>query len=294
VADATLFVIATPIGNLADLSPRAQRVLAEVDLIAAEDTRHTGRLLSQFGIETPQMALHEHSEQEVVPRLIERLKGGASVALVSDAGTPLISDPGFRLVRAAHAAGIPVSPVPGPNAAIAALSVAGLPTDRFCFEGFLPARAAARRARLAELADEPRTMVFYAAVHRVRDAVADCVAAFGAERPAFVGRELTKLHEQGVQASLGELSAMLGDGRLPEKGELVLVVGGSPEPKAGAAEPFERRLLEALASELPASRAAAVAAAVTGGSRNRYYRELIERQLERQLERQGRSGVDGD
>lgn len=275
MAEGTLFVVATPIGNLADLSPRAQRTLAQVDLIAAEDTRHTGRLLSQFGIETPQMALHEHNEQDVVPRVLERLQGGASVALVSDAGTPLVSDPGYRLVRAARAAGLAVSPIPGPSAAVAALSVAGLPTDRFCFEGFLPARAGARRARLAALAGEPRTVVFYVSVHRARDEIADCVGAFGAARPAFIARELTKLHEQGAQATLGELARMLEDGRVPAKGELVLVVGGAGEEAGKAAEPFKARLLEALAAELPASRAAAVAAAVTGESRGELYRELL-------------------
>ncbi len=276
MAEGTLFVVATPIGNLADLSPRAQRLLAQVDLIAAEDTRHTGRLLSQFGIETPQMALHEHNEQEAAEHVLERLTAGASVALVSDAGTPLVSDPGYRLVRAARAAGIAVSPVPGPSALLAALSVSGLPTDRFCFEGFLPARAGPRRARLQALAAEPRTIVFYVSVHRVRDVLADLVAAFGADRPAFVGRELTKLHEQGIAAPLGELLAMLDDGRLPARGELVLVVGGAPEASHGRmAEPFERRLLEALAAELPASRAAAVAAAVTGSPRQALYRELL-------------------
>src|SRR5690606_35656101 len=205
----TLFVIATPIGNLADLSPRARRLLAEADLIAAEDTRHTGRLLSEFGIETPQMALHEHNEQEVVPLVLERLEGGASVALVSDAGTPLISDPGYRLVRAARAAGIPVSPVPGPSAVVAALSVSGLPTDRFCFEGFLPARPGPRRARLATLASEPRTLVCYVSVHRVRETLDDFGAAFGASLPACVGRELTKPDGQAHYASLGEIAAML-------------------------------------------------------------------------------------
>lgn len=273
----TLFIVATPIGNLADLSARAQRVLAEVDLVAAEDTRHTGRLLSQFGIKTPQMALHEHNEAEVVHVLLARLGAGASVALVSDAGTPLISDPGYRLVRAARESGVAVSPVPGPNAAVAALSIAGLPTDRFCFEGFLPPRGKARRERLAELGGEARTMIFYASVHRVREAVRDCTDVFGAERPAFLGRELTKRYEQAVAAPLGELSAMLEDGGIPPKGEFVLVVGGAAAAPArdAAAEALEERLLRALSAELPASRAAAVAAAVTGGTRNRLYNRLL-------------------
>ncbi len=276
VTTGTLFVVATPIGNLADLSSRAREVLAQVDLIAAEDTRHTGRLLSHFGIETPQLALHEHNEEDVVTPLIERLRAGTSVALVSDAGTPLVSDPGFRLVRAAHRAGIPVSPLPGPSALLAALSVAGLPTDRFCFEGFLPARAKARRDRLESLAAEPRTMIFYASVHRIRDALADCVQAFGASRPACIGRELTKRYEQVAAAPLGELSALLEDGRIPEKGEFVLVVGGSDAPAQTAGELSEDRLLAALASALPASKAAAVAAAVTGKPRAHLYRRLLD------------------
>lgn len=275
----TLFIVATPIGNLADLSARAERVLAEVDLIAAEDTRHTGRLLSSFGIKTPQLALHEHNEAEIVEVLLARLEEGASVALVSDAGTPLISDPGYRLVRAARARGITVSPVPGPNAAVAALSVAGLPTDRFCFEGFLPRRNKARRERLGALKREARTMIFYASVHRVRETLEECVDAFGATRPAFLGRELTKLHEQGTTAPLGELLAMLEDGGIPPKGEFVLVVGGAATGAApgedAAREAAEERLLRALAVELPASRAAAVAAAVTGGTRNRLYKRLL-------------------
>lgn len=272
----TLFVVATPIGNLADLSSRARELLAQVDLIAAEDTRHTGRLLSQFGIETPQFALHEHNEKDVIGALVERLRGGASIALVSDAGTPLVSDPGYRFVLAAHGAGIPVSPLPGPSAAVAALSVAGLPTDRFCFEGFLPARSKARRDRLARLRSEPRTMIFYASVHRISDIVADCAAAFGSARPAFIGREMTKRHEQGTAAPLGELHAMLEDGRIPAKGEFVLVVGGSDAPAPGEQELAEDRLLGALSSALPASKAAAVAAAVTGKPRADLYRRLLE------------------
>lgn len=272
----TLFVVATPIGNLADLSPRARETLAQVDLIAAEDTRHTGRLLSQFGIETPQFALHEHNENDVVDALIERLQGGISIALVSDAGTPLVSDPGYRFVLAAHRAGVPVSPVPGPSAAVAALAVAGLPTDRFCFEGFLPARPKARRDRLEALADEPRTLVFYASVHRIRETLADCERAFGPERPACIGRELTKRHEQVAAAALGDLRAMLEDGRMPDKGEFVLVVGGSGGPAKSGAEISEDRMLRALASALPASKAAAVAATITGKPRAELYRRLLE------------------
>ena len=175
----TLFVVATPIGNLDDLSTRAQRTLRDVDVIAAEDTRHTGRLLSHFAIKTPQIALHEHNEQQVVPALAGRLLDGESVALVSDAGTPLISDPGFRLIDAAHAGNVPVSPIPGPSAVTAALSVAGIGTDRFCFEGFLPAKTEARRARLKALSREPRSLVFFVSVHKVDAVLADLAEAFG-------------------------------------------------------------------------------------------------------------------
>ncbi|MGH8193154.1 MAG: 16S rRNA (cytidine(1402)-2'-O)-methyltransferase [Woeseiaceae bacterium] len=270
----TLFVVATPIGNLSDLSPRARQVLAEVDLVAAEDTRHTGRLLSHFGIETPQFALHEHNEREAVTTLVAKVRDGRSIALVSDAGTPLVSDPGYRLVLAAHAAGIPVSPVPGPSAVVAALSAAGLPTDRFCFEGFLPARGKSRRTRLESLRFEPRTMVFYVPVHRVRNDLADCADVFGAARDAFAGRELSKLHEQCVAAPLGELLAMVEDGRLAAKGEYVIVVAGS-RVEAPRQWLDEDRLLDELAAVLPGKQAVAIVAAVSGRSRNALYRKML-------------------
>jgi len=202
----TLYVVATPIGNLEDLAPRARQTLASVDLVAAEDTRHTGRLLSTIGAKPRQMALHDHNEAQVVSRVIEALDHGKDVALVSDAGTPLVNDPGFRLVREAHARGVPVVPVPGASAVTAALSAAGLPTDRFCFEGFPPAKKAARRAWLQELSTEVRTIVLYESVHRIQDSVADLADVFGKERDAFIGRELTKMHEQCVHATLGELA----------------------------------------------------------------------------------------
>ncbi len=205
-APGTLFVVATPIGNLGDLTVRARETLAGADLIAAEDTRHTGQLLAQLGIRTPLLALHEHNEGARAGELVGRLRDGARIALVSDAGTPLISDPGYRLVAAAAEAGIAVVPVPGACAAVAALSVAGLATDRFVFEGFLPARAAARRARLAALAAETRTLVFYEAPHRVGETLADLAAAFGASRRAVLGRELTKLHESVYRGAVGDLA----------------------------------------------------------------------------------------
>lgn len=269
---ATLFIVATPIGNLEDLSPRARRVLAEVELIAAEDTRHTGRLLSHIGVRTPLKSLHEHNETALVAMLLTALENGSSVALVSDAGTPLVSDPGFRLVAGARERGIDVSPVPGPSAVTAALSVAGLPTDRFCFEGFLPARQAARRAALQALVHEPRTLVFFESVHRIADTLADLAEAFGGERQAFLGRELTKLHEQLLPGTLAELSAMARSGAIPAKGEFVIVVrGGKP-----AAEGIDAvRLASELAAVLPARQAAAIVAKVTGAKKNEVYRRLL-------------------
>ena len=269
----TLFVVATPIGNLDDLPPRARQTLAAVDLIAAEDTRRTRGLLSHFGLKSRLFALHEHNEREVTDRLVKTLQEGESVALVSDAGTPLVSDPGYRLVQAAHRAGITVSPVPGASAVTAALSVAGLPTDRFSFEGFLPAKRTARRSALDKLAGETRTMVFYESVHRLTVTLADLVAIFGAERPAFLGRELTKLHEQCVHASLGELQRLADDDEIPHKGEFVIVVGGSADAATSSLE--TDRLLMELAALLPAREVARVVARATGGKRNALYQRLL-------------------
>ena len=187
----TLYIVATPIGNLDDLTPRARQTLADVDLIAAEDTRHTGRLLSHFGVKTPQKALHDHNESKLVPVLIEELLRGKNVALVSDAGTPLVSDPGYRLVVVAHENGIAVSPIPGASAVTAALSAAGLPTDRFCFEGFVPSKRTARQAWLRMLVAETRTIVFFESVHRIRESFSDMLDVFGGDRRAFVGREIS-------------------------------------------------------------------------------------------------------
>lgn len=273
----TLYVVATPIGNRDDLSPRACEVLRRVALIAAEDTRRTGRLLSHFGIDTPQTALHEHNEDSVIPRVLGTVKDGSSVALVSDAGTPLISDPGFRLVRAAHAEGITVSPIPGPSAVVAALSVAGLPTDRFCFEGYLPAKRAARKARLETLRQEPRTLVFLEAVHRVAETVTDLADVLGGTREAFLGRELTKLHEQCLRADLAGLERALELGAVPARGEFVLVVKGTGETPAAAEGVDAGRLLDELMTHLPGKQAADVVARVTGLGRNEAYRLMLER-----------------
>lgn len=266
----TLFIVATPIGNLEDLSPRAQRTLAEVAAVCAEDTRHTRRLLSHFGIEAELVALHEHNEQALAARLVQRLQAGESLALVSDAGTPLVSDPGFRLVAAARAAGIKVSPVPGPSALIAALSVAGLPSDRFTFEGFLPAKPAARRERLQKLAGEPRTLLFYESSHRIADTLGDMAAAFSSARRAVMARELTKLFETVLDGSLEELHQQVLADADQRKGEFVLVVEGAGDD-ADAVLAEGLRVYSLLSAHLPPSKAAKLAAELTGAPRKSLY-----------------------
>lgn len=270
----TLYIVATPIGNLEDLTPRVRQTLADVDLVAAEDTRHTGRLLSHIGVKARQTPLHDHNEAGAVAGVVDALLAGSDVALVSDAGTPLVSDPGFRVVRAAQEAGIRVVPVPGPSAVTAALSAAGLPTDRFVFEGFLPPKAAARQRALTALATESRTLVFYESVHRVAAMLADCREAFGADRDAFIGRELTKLHEQCVRAPLGELADALESGEIPARGEFVIVISGASGP-AGESVDVDR-LLSELGAVLPAAKAAGAAARITGLPRKSLYARLVE------------------
>jgi 16S rRNA (cytidine1402-2'-O)-methyltransferase len=224
-APGTLYLVGTPIGNVEDLSPRAQRLLGAVDVIAAEDTRHTKGLLDRFGIRTPMVSYHDHNKDGRTPELIERLVAGASVAVVSDAGSPGISDPAFTLVRAAASAGVGVVPVPGPSSAICALEVSGLPTDRFVFEGFLPRKAGKRRARIEELRGDPRTLIFFESPHRLRAALSDLTGAWG-DRPASVSRELTKKFEETRRGTLSELLAWVSS--KPPRGEFVLVVGGAP------------------------------------------------------------------
>lgn len=263
VESGALYVVATPIGNLEDISARALRVLREADFIAAEDTRHTGQLLRYFGIETPLLSLHEHNERARLERIVELLREGKTVALVSDAGTPLISDPGFPLVRELRRQGLPVVPVPGSSSLLAALSVAGLPTDRFAFEGFLPAKTASRRERLQALAREERTLAFFEASHRVAETLADMAAIFGGERPAVVARELTKRFEEIRDATLHELTVWLGADSKRQRGEFVILVHGAPAA-IEADTPETRRLLSALLAELPISRAVVVTAKLTG------------------------------
>lgn len=268
----TLQVIATPIGNLGDLSPRALQVLGAADVIAAEDTRRTQQLLQSAGIARPLLSLYEHNESQRVPQLIARLEAGECVALVSDAGTPLLSDPGYELVRAATRAGFAVQAIPGPSAITTALAAAGLPVQRFCFEGFLPARAAERRAALAALAHEPRTLVFFEAPHRILATLTAMAAEFGAAREAVVARELTKAHERFYRGTLGELAARAAAEENFTRGEITLVVGGAPAAVTAAADPAElRRTIDILLKELPPGRAAALAAQLTGATRQMAY-----------------------
>ena len=266
----TLYVVATPIGNLADMTPRANQVLAAVDAICAEDTRHTRQLLSAFGLEKPLVALHEHNEGEMAARLVERLRAGQALALVSDAGTPLVSDPGYRLVREVRAAGLKVSPVPGACAAIAALPVAGIASDRFCFEGFLPAKAAARRERLHALVRETRTLVFYESAHRVEESLADLAAIFGADREAVLARELTKLFETVLGDTLGAIAQRVQGDENQRKGEFVLIVGGCADDTAAILAEGQRLYLK-LAEYLKPSQAAKLAAELSGAPRKALY-----------------------
>lgn len=274
-ATGVLYVVATPIGNLEDISQRALRVLAEADLIVAEDTRHSARLLRHYRIGGTLLSLHEHNEVQRIPEIIARLRRGEQVALISDAGTPLVSDPGYRLVRAVRASGLRVVPVPGPSAVLCALSAAGLPTDRFVFEGFLPPRPGARRRRLGELAGEPRTLVFFEAPQRITAALADLAAAFGSEREAVVARELTKVFETIRGGSLGELEIWVRERAENRRGEFVIVVHGALREAGTEADEDAERVLRVLLAELPLSQAVALAARLTAEPSNRLYRRAL-------------------
>ncbi|GAB3286667.1 16S rRNA (cytidine(1402)-2'-O)-methyltransferase [Parahaliea aestuarii] len=273
--DSGLYVVATPIGNLGDISRRALEVLAAADLVAAEDTRTTRNLLAKFNIDNQVLAYHDHSDARAGRRILDCVTGGGVVALVSDAGTPLISDPGYRLVRDAQEAGLVVFPVPGPCAAVAALSASGLPTDRFLFEGFLPGKATARQGRLAELAQRPETLVFYEAPHRVLECLADMVEAFGAEREALLARELTKAFETLRRAPLADLQTFVAADSNQQRGEIVLVVAGQRD-RVETIDADSARLLRRLAQELPPKRAAAVVADLTGLRKKQLYDFLLQ------------------
>ena len=271
-----LYVVATPIGNRADITERALQVLKSVACVLAEDTRHSGSLLRSLGISTPLQSLHEHNEQAQIEPLLVRLRAGDDLALVSDAGTPLISDPGYRIVQAARAAGVTVVPVPGPSALIAALSVAGLPTDRFVFEGFLSAKTTARRARLQALVDEPRTLVFYESSHRIQETLADFAELFGAEREAVIARELTKAFEQVQGGSLAGLNAWLAADSNHLRGEFVVLVAGAPTPVETDISAEAGRVLKLLLKAMPVKQAAALAAEITGARKNALYQFALE------------------
>ncbi len=279
IAGQTLYVVATPLGNLGDITHRAVAVLAAADVIAAEDTRHSRRLLQHYGITTPCVALHEHNEAREAARLVARLRKGAAVALISDAGTPLLSDPGYVLVRRVQAAGFRVVPVPGPSALTAALSAAGLPAERFAFEGFLPARAAARRRRLQALCEETRTLVFYEAPHRILALLQDLVALLGATREAALARELTKTFETIHRAPLSDLLAWVTEDPNRQRGEFVVLVHGATPPGDASRETEvtvdRKRLLAVLLAHMPARTAVAVAAELTGRRRNLLYEEAM-------------------
>ena len=270
-----LAVISTPIGNLGDLSPRARDELAAAELVAAEDTRRTGQLLTTLGLSRPLVSLHEHNESERIGELLERLLAGARIALVSDAGTPLLSDPGFELVRRVAEAGVQVVAVPGPSAITAALSIAGLPVERFSFEGFLPARLAERRARLAELARETRTLVFFEAPHRIAESLEDMASAFGDARRAAVARELTKVFETVYRGPLATLAAQARTDANFARGEITVVVSGAERTVADPRAQLDATLAVLLA-ELSPSKAAAIAARLTGARRNDAYARALE------------------
>ncbi|MGF1789511.1 16S rRNA (cytidine(1402)-2'-O)-methyltransferase [Photobacterium profundum] len=272
---ATLYIVPTPIGNLADITHRALDVLANVDLIAAEDTRHTSRLLSHFSISTRTFALHDHNEQQKADYLIEKLQAGTSIALVSDAGTPLISDPGYHLVNRCRQAGVKVVPLPGPCAVITALSGAGLPSDRFSFEGFLPPKSKGRRDTFQSLADDERTLIFYESPHRITDSLADMLAVLGPERQVVLARELTKTYETIHGAPLGELIDWLSEDSNRVRGEMVVLVAGHRKAKDDL--PSEAlRTVALLVKELPLKKAAALAAEIHGVKKNALYKWGLE------------------
>ena len=269
----TLYIVATPIGNLEDFSPRAIRILKEVDLIAAEDTRHSKKLLDHFNITTPMRAYHDFNQARAENALLTQLQAGNSVAIISDAGTPLISDPGYKLVKSAHEKHIRVVPVPGPSALIAVLSAAGLPTDRFVFEGFVPDKTAARRKRFNSLVSEHRTLIFFEAPHRIAAFLQDAVTVFGPGRMAALGREVTKYYETIRRDSLEALYQWLQEDRDREKGEFVIVLEGA---SAVIAPAESERILALLLEELPVTQAARLAARISGEKKNELYRIALE------------------
>jgi len=272
----TLYIVPTPIGNLGDITQRALSVLQQVDLIAAEDTRHTGLLLQHFAINARLFALHDHNEQQKSETLLAKLQEGQSIALVSDAGTPLINDPGYHLVRTCREAGIRVVPLPGPCAAIAALSAAGLPSDRFCYEGFLPAKSKSRIDALKNIEQEPRTLIFYESTHRLLDSLQDITTVLGESRYVVLAREITKTWESIHGAPVGELLAWVNEDENRRKGEMVLIVEGFKATDDEALPADALRTLALLQAELPLKKAAALTAEIHGVKKNALYKYAIE------------------
>ena len=272
-----IYVVATPIGNLDDITFRAVEILKLVDKIAAEDTRHSQRLLKHFGLQKPLVALHEHNEREKALKLLTEVQNGVNFALISDAGTPLISDPGYHLVRLAHEMQIPVVPIPGACSLIAALSVGGLPTDRFAFEGFLSAKASARRNHLNSLQHEVRTLIFFESPHRIVETLQDMCRVFGGEREAVVTRELTKTFETIKQGNLAELSTWVQSDNMQQRGEFVVLVAGAKEKLLDQLTPRAKQILEVLLTELPVKQASTLAGKITGIHKRLLYEYAIEK-----------------
>jgi 16S rRNA (cytidine1402-2'-O)-methyltransferase len=270
----TLYIVATPIGNLGDITYRAVEILRQVDLIVVEDSRHSAKLFQHYNITSPAYVLHDHNEKENSIKLIEKLQKGMNLALISDAGTPLISDPGYWLVNLAIQHLIPVVPIPGPSASVSALSVSGLPSDRFCFEGFLPAKTQARKIRLQQLMSERRTLIFYEAPHRILDSLRDMVAVFGSERHAVITRELTKTFETILRAPLAEILDIVERDANQQKGEFVILVEGAQTKVAGEDE--QDRLLGILLEAMPVKTAASIASKITGVKKNQLYERALE------------------
>ena len=267
-----LYIVATPIGNLQDITQRALETFAQVDLIAAEDTRHSGLLLSHYGIKKPFFALHDHNEQEKAHILVEKLKQGSNIALISDAGTPLISDPGFHLVRQCREANIRVVPLPGACAAITALCVSGIASDRFCFEGFLPAKSKARKDKLENIAEEDRTLIFYESTHRILDTLEDMQSVLGEERYIVLAREITKTWETITGNTIKNLREWLSEDPNSTKGEMVLIVEGKPKSDNNEEiSPQAVKALELITEELPLKKAAAIVAELYGYKKNALY-----------------------
>lgn len=274
----TLYVVATPIGNLGDMVPRAIETLQTVDLIAAEDTRHSARLLAHFDIKTPCVAYHDHTDKDRTSQLVDKLLQGQSLALISDAGTPLVSDPGYRLVREARLAGIRIVPIPGACAMIAGLSAAGLPSDRFAFEGFLPAKQTARLSALSDVAADTRTLIFYEAPHRILETLQDMCEIFGDDREVVMAREITKTFETIRGGALSEMTAWVASDSNQQRGEIALIVAGAPKRDEQAITPEQERVMKILLEELPVKQAAAVGAKITGLKKNYLYQWALAQQ----------------